>query len=81
MLGDIPQFNWVKDGLSGTLTTTLSKASDSDVIRIEQRLHALGLKLELKEPAADKIVYEISKEGQTWKQDIDTNVCLKKSNA
>ena len=61
LLRDVPQFNFVRNGLTGTLTTTLSKATRVDLGRIEEKLRAKGLKLEIIDNTEDKKVYEIKR--------------------
>ena len=61
LLRDVPQFNFVRNGLTGTLSTTLSKATRVDLGRIEEKLRAKGLKLEIIDNTEDKKVYEIKR--------------------
>ena len=61
LLIDVPQFNFVRNGLTGTLTTTLGKATRADLRRIEEKLRAKGLTLEIIDDAEDKKVYEIKR--------------------
>jgi hypothetical protein len=56
---DIPQFNWVKNGLTGNFESTLSSATRGDVQHIRQRLQEKGLSLELINDTGDTKVYEI----------------------
>ena len=63
LIRDIPHFNFMQNGLTGNFESTLSKATDRDVQRIQQRLQERGLILEVMNDAGDTKVYEIKRAG------------------
>ena len=61
LIRDMRMFNFIQNGITGAFTTTLRKATDTDVRRIVEKLRKRGLALELKSRGEDKTVYEIKR--------------------